>query len=114
MICAVCFAVAFNVQVCDAQTSDDSPSVTPVRPAYQTYRYDEDWSVLRDKNLRTDPFDPLKYIPLKESSGWYLSLGGETRWRYEQFQNPGFGSQPQDGNGYVLGRNLFDTDWHFG
>jgi Alginate export len=47
-------------------------------------------------------------------SGWHVSFGGETRWRYEQFQNPGFGSQPEDDNGYLLERTLFNPDWHFG
>jgi Alginate export len=56
----------------------------------------------------------VKYIPLKEAPGWYLSLGAESRWRFENFRNPGFGSQPEDTNGYFLGRTLFDSDWHFG
>jgi Alginate export len=113
LLYVICFAfVATKTSI--AQTAEDSPARTHVRPAYQMYRYDEDWSVLRDKSLRTDVMDGLKYIPLKEASGWYLSLGGETRWRYENFRNPGFGFQPQDANGYLLQRHLLDSDSHFG
>jgi hypothetical protein len=87
---------------------------SPARPVYQPYRYDEDWSALEDSRLRTDLFDPVKFVPLKDTTGWYLSVGGETRWRYEHFRNPGFGTQPADDNGYLLQRHLLHTDWHLG
>jgi hypothetical protein len=83
------------------------------RPAYQQYRYDEDWSVLKDVSRRRDPWDRIKFVPLKGDE-WYLSVGGEIRWRYEQLREPGFGAQPDDPTGYVLQRYLLHTDWHFG
>jgi hypothetical protein len=89
-------------------------SAVPARPAYQPYRYDEDWSALCDERLRTDWLDRLKCVPLQGNSAWSLSLGGETRWRYEQFRNPGFGAQPKDRSGYLLQRHLLHTDWNFG
>jgi len=49
------------------------------RPAYQSSRFDEDWSALRDPAKRTDPFDPIKFIPLTADGSWYMTLGGELR-----------------------------------
>src|SRR5262245_2355917 len=89
-----------------------SDSVT-ARPAYQQYRYDEDWSVLEDAALRQEPWDAIKYVPL-DREGWFLSVGGESRWRYENVRHPGFGSQPDDPDGYLLQRYLLHTDWHLG
>jgi Alginate export len=83
------------------------------RPEYQSLRYEEDWSVLRDRSLRTDVWDPVKYLPLRED-GWFLSLGGEGRFRYEAVRNAAFGSGPQDSNGYLLQRYLFHGDLRAG
>jgi hypothetical protein len=91
-----------------AQTDQPGP-----RPQYQSIRYEEDWSVLRDHSQRTDPWDSVKYLALTED-GWYLSLGGEGRLRYEAFRNAAFGSGPQDPNGYVLQRYLTHADLHLG
>jgi Alginate export len=82
-------------------------------PAYQQQRYDEDWSYLRDSEKRADQLDRLKYIPLNER-GWYVSLGGEGRWRYEHFSEFAFGAGSQDANGYSLQRYLLHADWHLG
>jgi len=46
-------------------------------------RYEEDWSYLRNPALATDPFDPLKYIPLSRDGDIYLTLNGEVRFRYD-------------------------------
>src|SRR5205085_12550330 len=60
-------------------------------PVYQRFRYDEDYTYLRDPAKRTDFFDPIKYIPLNSDRGgggdWYLSFGGEARERYEMYNN---------------------------
>jgi len=34
------------------------------RPSFQTLRYNEDWSFLRDPAQRADPFDPMKFMRL--------------------------------------------------
>jgi hypothetical protein len=56
----------------------------PVRPSIMFERWEENWSVLADPALRTEPFDDLKYIPLSSSDPLsYLSLGMDLRERYE-------------------------------
>jgi len=86
---------------------------TPQRPDYQILRYDEDWSLLRDPGVRTDPWDRLKYLSLG-NPGWFLTLAGEARERYELLNHPSFGSAPTDNNGYLLQRYLFSSDFHLG
>jgi hypothetical protein len=83
------------------------------RPEYRSMRYEEDWSVLRDRSLRTDFWDPVKYLQLSED-GWFLSFGGEGRLRYEAVRNAAFGSGPQDEDGYLLQRYLFHADLRLG
>lgn len=82
-------------------------------PKYQPFRYDENWSFLADASNRSDWLDPLKYISL-DRPGWYLSLGGEIRERYELLDQPGFGLGPKDKNGYFLQRYLLSSDFHLG
>jgi hypothetical protein len=47
----------------------------PDRPPYHMDRSEENWSFLQDSSLRSDFWDPIKYIRLGRE-GWYLSLGG--------------------------------------
>jgi len=88
-------------------------SSPPSPPPFQPLRYDEDWSYLGDESRRSEWLDRLKYIPLNER-GWYLSLGGEARIRYEYFSQFNFGAGPQDDDGYLLQRYLLHADAHFG
>ncbi len=94
-----------------AQTAVPSPSPSP--PPFQSLRFEEDYSYLKDKSKRKGSLDKLKYISLKRED-WYVSLGGEARIRYETYQNAAFGSGIQDADGYFLGRFLLHSDWHFG
>jgi Alginate export len=113
--CAGVLALAFTLTLAWSSPghAQSAPADPDARPAYQQYRYDEDWSVLRDAPRPRDAWDRVKYVPLNDN-GWYLSAGGEARWRYERVRDPGFGSQPDDPSGYVLQRYLLHTDWHFG
>src|SRR3954471_8343943 len=80
---------------------------------YKIERWDEDYSTLANPAYRTDPFDPLKYVPL----GWdeaYLSLGGQARYRFDYFNNLNFGRGPQDEDGFHLVRLLGHADVHLG
>jgi hypothetical protein len=84
-----------------------------IRPVLQPLRYDEDWSLLADRDCKTEAIDDIKYIPLG-SRNWYLSIGGEIRYKYERYENPGFGTDARTPSGYILQRYLLHTDWHFG
>ncbi|HYL62856.1 MAG TPA: alginate export family protein [Candidatus Methylomirabilis sp.] len=83
------------------------------RPALQMLRYDEDWSFLEDSSCVREPLDHIKYISLGRQD-WFLSVGGEIRYKYENYDNPGFGTDLATPNGYILQRYLLHTDWHFG
>jgi len=84
-----------------------------LQPALRPLRYDEDWSFLMDQACYTESIDHIKYIPLGRSE-WYLSIGGEIRYKYENYENPGFGADPESPSGYVLQRYLLHSDWHIG
>jgi len=47
----------------------------PDRPPYHMDRSEENWSFLQDSSMRSDFWDPIKYIRLGRE-GWYLSLWG--------------------------------------
>jgi Alginate export len=83
------------------------------RPVLVPLRYDEDWSLLANRDCKKEALDNLKYIPLG-SKDWYLSVGGEIRYKYENYANPGFGTDLQSPDGYILQRYLLHGDWHFG
>ena len=83
------------------------------RPILQPLRYEEDWSLLSDRDCKEEPIDNIKYVPLGREN-WYLSVGGEIRYRYENYEAPGFGVGPETPSGYILQRYLLHTDWHFG
>ena len=83
------------------------------RPNLQPLRYDENWSLLSDSVCKKEALDDIKYIPLGREN-WYLSIGGEIRYRYENYEDPGFGVGPETSSGYILQRYLLHTDWHFG
>lgn len=104
--CIICAVVVSEIAAQPASSTEPASS----RPQYQSLRYEEDWSVLRDRSLRMDVWDPVKHIPLR-GDGWYLSLGGEGRVRYETVRNAAFGSGPQDANGYLLQRYLVHADF---
>ncbi|MDR6872278.1 hypothetical protein J2Y55_003294 [Bosea sp. BE125] len=84
------------------------------RPSYESLRFNEDWSPLRDPSLRTDPFDPLKWIPLNGAGSAYMTLGGELRARYEAARDPVFGLAAPRRNDYALLRSFLFADLHLG
>lgn len=82
------------------------------RPPYLDLVYDEDWSHIGDSTTH-DFFDPVKYIPFGYE-GWYLSLGGEIRERYDSWHNANFGYTPAPYLNDNLERYLFSADLHMG
>lgn len=86
---------------------------TPQPPPYRLNRADEDYRYLRAPDRRTDLWDPIKCMPLNGIGSWYLSFGGEARERFEYFNHPNWGKDPQD-HGYLLQRYFLHGDLHLG
>ena len=104
-----------SLQWCSSSTQSGASQHAPSaqRPQYNLDPSAEDWSFLRLRSHRTDPWDPIKYISLGRDS-WYLSLGAESREMYELYHNYNWGAGPQDSNGYLLQRYMGHADVHFG
>lgn len=115
-------AVVMSTVGTEALAHRPSDSSGPPAPAsayslsapYKTRHAEEDFSYLKDPSKRNDPFDPIKYLPLAGREDWFLTFGGESRLRYEYFNNRNFGDAPQDRNGYLLQRYMFFGDMHIG
>jgi len=92
-------------------TPDESPRVDR---SYKLLRGDEDWSFLQDPTLRDDFWDPVKYIRLRHHrNDWYLTIGGEARWVWEQDGNDNWGESPF-WNNFFLQRYMLGFDFHCG
>ena len=81
-------------------------------PAFQTLRYNEDWSFLSEPAQRTDFFDAVKYLRLDTQGRWHLSFGGEARLKYEYYSEPVLNQRPADDDGFLLQRYLLHADLH--
>ena len=103
----------FTVCCVTATTIAQPQGTNDPRPSFQPFRYDEDWSPFADEKKRSDWLDALKYISLPRE-GWFVTIGGEMRERYELLDHPNFGAGPEDDNGYFLQRYLLSSDFHFG
>lgn len=66
----------------------------PGRDNTYVARFEEDYSFLRNPSLATDPFDPLKFIPLDPLGDVYLTLNGEIRFRYDDTDHKNFAIAP--------------------
>ena len=98
-----------------ALADDMTPESQFVPPAYKILRFDEDYSCLSNPTNRTDWFDPIKYIPLRTNApGWYLTLGGEVRERFEGHYDPNFGIDGEGPDSYWLQRVTLLSDVHLG
>jgi len=96
-----------------AQSDNAGDPAIPDR-SYKLLREDENWTFLRDRTLRQDFWDPIKYIPLRNrADDWYLTIGGEAREIWEQIGNDNWGQQPYM-NGYLNERYMLSFDAHYG
>ena len=96
-----------------AQQQGTQAALAPNR-GYSLLREDEDWSFLKDKSLRKDFWDPLKYIRLRRGrDDWYMTMGGEVREVWEQIGNDNWGQSP-GWNGYLNERYMPYVDLHYG
>jgi hypothetical protein len=113
LLCLAClWPASRGTRAEDASTiADPAPNPAPTRPAIGFNRWQEDWSVLADPALRTQPFDALKYIPLsKTNPKSYLSWGANLRERFERIDAPAFGTGPQHGDSYLIQRAEIHAD----
>jgi hypothetical protein len=84
----------------------------PARPTTGMNRWQEDWSVLADPSLRTQPFDNLKYIPLSaDDPKSYVSFGLDMRERFESLNASTFGVGGIPVQNYVLDRRYIHADF---
>nr|WP_246739270.1 alginate export family protein [Bradyrhizobium aeschynomenes] len=84
------------------------------RPSIRTNRWQEDWSVLANPALRTQPFDPIKYIPLRAGVPQsYVSFGMTLRERFESLDAASFGIGGAKPDQHVLQRLQIHADAHF-
>jgi hypothetical protein len=134
LVCLACSA--FALATASAQTDQgqqqvgDTPKAPPVqaapqgpqRPQYEDLRYDEDWTHIKEVAGPADFWDPIKYIRLNDR-GWYTTLGGEIRERFDNWHSPNFGygavnvegvQTPADWVNGSLQRYMFNADTHFG
>lgn len=84
----------------------------PARPQYLDLRYDEDWSHIRDSKTH-DFLDGIKYLPWGPE-GFYTTLGGEVRLRYDNWKDANFGYAPAEYLNSNLQRYMFHADTHLG
>src|SRR5262249_39560836 len=92
------------------------PTNEPAPPprTYHLLREDDDWSFLADPPERQDCWDPIKYIRLRQGrNDWFLSMGGEARYIWEQIGNDNWGQQPFM-NAYFNQRYMVYFDFHYG
>ena len=81
---------------------------------YHLLREDDDLSFLADPTQRQDLWDSIKYIHLRSDRyDWFLSIGGEVRYIWEQIGNDNWGQQPFM-NGYFNERYMPYFDIHYG
>lgn len=75
-------------------TAPGTPPNKPTcdRPAFAILRQDEDWSCLKDPNIRPDPLDRFKYVPLNGDGSISLSLAVDGYLSVRAFDNAGRGA----------------------
>ena len=89
----------------------------PTFENYRLFRFEEDWSFLKDSSQSTDFFDPLKYIPLNSTGDYYLSLSGENREfvDHRSHQSLGVGTSANTVHSIEYeGRTTLGADLHLG
>ncbi len=95
-----------------------APAAKSARPAYQTLRFNENWSSLANApaDAKGDFFDPIKYIPLNDDGSIWLSFGGQERIRLESWNGFNFGGPAgaDDDDIFLLNRLLIHADLHIG
>lgn len=79
---------------------------------FKLLRYDENYEFLKDSNKNF--YERLKFIPLNQGKDIYMSLGGEARYEYVDFNNEDWGRFNIGHNNFLLQRYDIHADVHLG
>lgn len=79
---------------------------------FKLLRYDENYEFLNDSTKNF--YESLKFIPLKTVKNSYVSLGGEARYEYVDFNNEDWGRLNIGHNNFLLQRYDMHADLHLG
>ena len=79
---------------------------------FKLLRYDENYEFLKDSSRNF--YQNLKFIPLNKAKDFYLSLGGEARYEYVDFNNEDWGRLNIGHNNFLLQRYDLHADLHLG
>ncbi len=101
--CTLLTIIAINIHFSSAAWAQEGV------PPYHNLRFEEDYSEYPSEGSDSF-FDPLKKIELSDSV--WMSIGGETRARFEFWDNFGFNSANDDVATFY--RAFLHTDLHFG
>lgn len=82
------------------------------KPSFKLMRFDEDYSILADSARNF--YQSIKYRPLSPNGAIYLSLGGEARAEFVDFNNEDWGRLGIGGNPFLLQRYSLHGDLHLG
>lgn len=79
---------------------------------FKLLRYDENYEFLKDSNRNF--YERLKFIPLNQKKDIYMSIGGEARYEYVDFNNEDWGRFNIGHNNFLLQRYDLHADIHLG
>ncbi|MDT8398501.1 MAG: alginate export family protein [Pseudomonadales bacterium] len=84
-------------------------------PATQFLRCNEDWSILKETPADLLPL-PLryKYIPINAEGDIWVSFGGHSSVRIENWRNFAFAAPAVNTDSFLLQRYVVHADWHVG
>lgn len=80
--------------------------------SFKLLRYDENYEFLKDSNRNF--YEQLKFIPLNQDKEVYMSIGGEARYEYVDFNNEDWGRFNIGHNNFLLQRYDLHADVHLG
>jgi hypothetical protein len=79
---------------------------------FKLLRYDENYAFLKDSSRNF--YERLKFIPLNQKKDIYMTLGGEARYEYVDFNNEDWGRFNIGHNNFLLQRYDLHADIHLG
>jgi hypothetical protein len=109
--------MAYWLGALPANAADAGPAAASAPwPGYEIkfFRFDEDYSRLRTSEAPLGFPLRLKYLPLTDDGGTFLSLGGEYRLRLDSYDHPDFGMRNAPAFLSVEQRMLLHADLHMG